>query len=199
MIVASGVAGTSNATFLLESPEERLGFSEASGAVFVPKIDGLHLVFVRNGSGERDDFVGEAHVVVKLVDDLDGFFAAAANGVIAGDLDVGNPVGVHRETRFHESTDGGEVVVSSVLRLTWVYSVVHEEEAGAIFRELHEAGVVVPHDGVGVAVDNDGGGSFEDLVILGPTRDDLCLDGEVALRIETLGEKKRSGTEFVIS
>jgi len=80
-----------------------------------------------------------------------------------------------------------------------VDAVVHEKDAGAGVGEGEESLVVVAVDGIGIAVDDDGGGAIEDLVILRPFGDDGGLNGKVFLLVEALGEEEGAGAEFVVA
>ena len=58
------------------------------------------------------------------------------------------------------------------------------------------SGSALGHVGVD---DRPGGGIIEHRVVFGPAGNDLGLHGEVALGVESFGEKKAAGAEFVIA
>jgi len=76
---------------------------------------------------------------------------------------------------------------------------VHEKDAGARFGEGHEAVIVIAVDGVGIAINDEGGGPVEDLVVLGPAGDDAGSDGEILLFVETFGEEEGAGAELMVT
>ena len=200
VVVPAGEAAAAGAVEVLKSPDEVLRFAIVLGSILVPEIGSRnHVVFGGDGGDERDRVFCEAKGVIPFVVDGNGFFATAADRVIGGCIEISSPFWIYREAGFHEATDGGEVIIFAVLRFLGMHAVVHKEDAGSFFVEFHEAFVLLAVDGVGIAVDDKGGGIIEHRVVFRPAGNNLGLHREVALGVECFGEKEAAGAEFVIA
>ena len=200
VVVPAGEAAAAGAVEVLKSPDEVLRFAIVLGSILVPEIGSRnHVVFGGDGGDERDRVFCEAKGVIPFVVDGNGFFATALDRMIGGYVEISSPFWIYREAGFHEATDGGEVIIFTVFRFLGMHAVVHKEDAGSFFVEFHEAFVLLAVDGVGIAVDDKGGGIIEHRVVFRPAGNNLGLHRKVALGVECFGEKEAAGAEFVMA